>query len=77
MILLTESPFEPAMSKALAAMPDVAVVLYEPGESIDHERRTKGEDFLSIMRANVDRLAKALQAAPAGADAATGRPGQP
>ncbi len=76
-ILLTESPFEPAMSKALAAMPDVAVVLYEPGESIDHERRTKGEDFLSIMRANVDRLAKALQAAPAGADAATGRPGQP
>jgi len=35
-------------------------VVYSPGEALDKEQLEAGEDFLTVMRANVDRLEAAL-----------------
>ncbi|MBN2559768.1 MAG: zinc ABC transporter substrate-binding protein [Phycisphaerae bacterium] len=35
-------------------------VFYSPCETLDPEQRKKGEDFLTVMNANVDRLEKAF-----------------
>jgi len=37
-------------------------IVYTPGEAIEAEQSKAGEDFLTIMNANVDRLEKALEA---------------
>jgi len=59
-IVLFESDPSAEVRAALGA---AAVVTFEPAEMLDPAREARGEDYLSIMNANVDRLESAMKPA--------------
>jgi zinc transport system substrate-binding protein len=63
-VLLFESqPVAPVLD-ALRRWPSVRAVVFDPCETLVPEKRSAGEDYLSQMNANIDRLAASLKNSP-------------
>jgi len=58
-VMLWESEPIEGVTVALDAI-GISSVVFRPAETVDPERRAAGEDYLSIMHANIERLRAAL-----------------
>lgn len=61
-ILLWESQPAPAIEQRFRERFDLEPLVYAPGEALDPAQRAAGDNFLTIMNANVDRLEQAFPA---------------
>lgn len=64
-LLLWEGDPLPGIARRLRDELGLESVVFSPCELLDEESRARGEDLLTVMRANLDRLDAALTAVPA------------